>query len=144
MTAPILPDMAGAIAELLMADVTFAALIPGGLATAAPEKVTQPYAVHRVSVVPMSGKGVAYRGTFALHGCTTGWVGTTAPDTVAWNIVAAGAAVLSRAANIAWRNVRYTAEVTDGPMPMDPNKTRGDATPVYWALIRGDLRIRVR
>jgi hypothetical protein len=144
MTAPVLPPMAGALSDLLLADPAFTALIPGGLATSAPDDVTRPYAVHSVSAAPLSGKGVAYRGTFAVHGCATKWNGTTAPDTIAWNIVAAAAAVLNRAANVPWRNTFYTTEVQLGPLPMDPDKSRGDATPVYWALIRGELRIRVR
>lgn len=143
MTAPILPNMAGALAELLLADATFTTLTGGRLATSAPDDVTDPYAVHSVSVAPMTGKGVAYRGTFAVHGCASGWSGSTAPDTLAWDIVAAAAAVLSRASNVEWRNTRYTAEVQLGPLPMDPDKSRGEATPVYWALIRGELRIRV-
>lgn len=144
MTVPVLPPMAGALADLLLADSAFTALIPGGLATSAPKDVTRPYAVHYVSAAPLSGKGVAYRGSFAVHGCATTWDGGTAPDTIAWNIVSTAAAVLNRAANVPWRNTFYTAEVHTGPLPMDPDKTRGDATPVYWALIRGELRIRVR
>lgn len=145
MSAPVLPNLFQPVADRLLADALFGSLVPGRLGPGAPADVTLgPYAVLRVSVSPLSGKGVAWRATAALHGCTTGWVDDKHPDTVVWDIAAAAAAVFHRAANVVWQNLSYTARVTDGPLPMDPDTSRGEATPVYWAMVRADLTIHAR
>ncbi|MEV6897449.1 hypothetical protein [Amycolatopsis sp. NPDC051372] len=141
MTAPVLPHLAGAVRALLLADATFAALAPGGVAPAAPAEVTVPYAVMLCSVTPINAAAGAYRGTVALNGCAARPVGSKQPLTAAWDIAARAAAVFACVRNTAYENVRYTARVTDGPIELRPDTSRGEATPVYGAQIRVELTL---
>jgi hypothetical protein len=140
-TAPVLPHLAGAVRALLLADAPFTVLASGGVSTAAPLEVTKPYAVMLCSVTPIDASAGAYRGTVALNGCAARPVGAKQPLTVAWDIAARAAAVFARVRNTAYENVRYTARVTDGPIELPPDKSRGEATPVYGVQIRVELTL---
>ncbi|MFD8496340.1 hypothetical protein [Amycolatopsis sp. NPDC059657] len=141
-----LPNLAEPIRELLLADGPFAALTQSRLGTRAPEDVTTPYAVLRCAASPLSSssRSVGWRGTVQLHGCATGWVNSKAPETVSWDICAAAARVLDRSGQQIWGDVTYTPRLTDGPLPMDPDRSRGEANVVHWALIRAELIIHLR
>lgn len=152
-TAYTLPDLHEPIRELLLADAEFAALTGGRLATRAPDDVTTPYAVFRCAANPLSSssRSVGWRGGVQVHGCATRPVGDVYPETLAWRICAAAARILDRSGQQTWtetdpggRELTYTPRLTDGPLPMDPDKTRGPDTVVYWALIRATFPIHLR
>jgi hypothetical protein len=140
-TAPVVPHLAGAVRAFLLGDASFAALVPGGLLTAAPTDVTKPFAVMLTSATPLSADAGAWRGTIALNGCATIPSGTTQPLTVAWDIAATAAALFARARNVVYQTIVYSARVTDGPMEMPLDKSRGDAAPVYGVQVRAELTI---
>ena len=147
-----IPDLHEPIRALLLADTEFAALTGGRLGTRAPADVTTPYAVLRCSASPLSAssRSVGWRGGVQLHGCATRTVGTVYPETLAWNICAVAARVLDRSGQQTWaepdsdRTVTYTPRLTDGPLPMEPNTSRGEDAVVYWALIRATFPIHLR
>lgn len=143
MTAPVLPWIPPAIRTLLLADSGFSATCGGRCSTRAPSNVTAPYAT------------IQTPGGFALDASAGAWTplvqvdgwcppgGATDPEKAVWAIAATAAAVLSRARNIAYQNIHYTARVTDGPLT-DEDVTRGAANPLYRALIRAELVIHAR
>jgi hypothetical protein len=147
-----IPDLHEPIRALLLADTEFAALTGGRLATRAPADVTVPYAVLRCSANPLSAssRSVGWRGGVQVHGCATRPVGDTMPETLAWRICAVAARILDRSGQQTWtepggdRAVTYTPRLTDGPLPMEPDKTRGDDNVVYWAMVRATFPIHLR
>ncbi|WP_116206226.1 hypothetical protein [Amycolatopsis circi] len=141
MTAPVLPHLAGLARQLLLADPTFTALTPGGLASAAPATITKPFAVILTSVTPIDAAAGAYRGDLAINGCASIPFGDKEPLTAAWDIAARAAALLATVRNASYEQVRYSARVTDGPMEMPLDKTRGPATPVFGVQVRAELLI---
>ncbi|WP_409186492.1 hypothetical protein F9C11_20575 [Amycolatopsis sp. VS8301801F10] len=141
MTAPVLPHLAGLARALLLADSAFAALVPGGLASAAPADVTKPFAVMLTSVTPINAAAGAYRGDLALNGCASIRFAGKEPLTAAWDIAARAAAVFATVRNASYDQVRYSARVTDGPMEMPIDKTRGTAMPVFGVQVRAELTI---
>lgn len=151
-TAYAIPDLHEPIRAQLLADAEFAQLTGDRCATRAPDDVTVPYAVLRCSANPLSSssRSVGWRGGVQVHGCATQPVGGVMPETLAWQICAAAARVLDRGGQQIWlepggdRQVVYTPRLTDGPLPMDPDKTRGEADVVYWALIRATMPIHLR
>lgn len=146
MSGPLLPlpYLFEPVADLLLADPLFESLIPGGIGPKAPAAVDAPFAVMRVSASPLGGKGTAWRATAALNGCAAGWVGTTSPEQITWDIAAAAAAVFDRAVNRTVGRISYTGRVTDGPFPLDVDTSRGEATPLYGAQVRAELTIHLR
>lgn len=147
-----IPDLHEPIRALLLADTEFAALTGGRLATRAPADVTAPYAVLRCSANPLSAssRSVGWRGGVQVHGCATRPVGDAMPESLAWRICAVAARILDRSGQQTWpepggdRTVTYTPRLTDGPLPMEPDKTRGDDAVVYWALVRATFPIHLR
>lgn len=152
-TAYAIPDLHIPIREQLLADAEFASLVGGWVGTRAPDNVLAPYAVIRCSANPLSSssRSVGWRGGVQLHGCAARHVDGIAPESVAWRICAAAARVLDRCGQQTWaepesggRTVIYTPRVTDGPLPMDPDKSRGEDAVVYWSLIRATMPIHLR
>lgn len=152
-TAYAIPDLHIPIREQLLADTEFAALVGGRLGTRAPGDVNAPYAVLRCSANPLSAssRSVGWRGGVQLHGCATRDVGGLSPEQVAWKICAAAARVLDRSGQQTWteaesdgRSLTYTPRVTAGPLPMDPNTSRGPDAVVYWSLITATMPIHLR
>jgi hypothetical protein len=152
-TAYALPNLHIPIREQLLADAEFAALVGGRLGTRAPGDVLTPYAVLRCSANPLSAssRSVGWRGGVQVHGCAAREVDGFAPEDIAWKICAAAARVLDRSGQQTWtetepggRTLTYTPRVTDGPLPMDPNTSRGEDNVVYWALIRATFPIHLR
>lgn len=152
-TAYALPNLHIPIREQLLADAEFAALVGGRVGTRAPDQVNAPYAVIRCAANPLSAssRSVGWRGTVQLHGCAARDVGDLAPEDVAWKIAAAGARILDRSGQQTWtetepdgRSLTYTPRVTDGPLPMDPDKTRGPDAVVYWVFVRAEFPIHLR
>lgn len=148
-----LPDLTEPMRALLLADTEFSDLTGGRLATRAPGDVTEPYAVLRCSANPLStaSRSVGWRGGVQLHGCAARPVDGVMPETIAWRICAAAARVFDRSGQQTWtetdpggRALTYTPRLADGPLPMDPDKTRGEDAVVYWALIRAELTIHLR
>ncbi|WP_432845975.1 tail completion protein gp17 [Amycolatopsis sp. CA-161197] len=148
-----LPDLHEPIRALLLADAEFAALTGGRLATRAPDDVTAPYAVFLCEANPLSesSRSVGWRGTVRLNGCATRPVGAVLPETLAWRICAAAARVLDRSGQQTWaeddpdgRTVTYTPRLTDGPLAMTPDTSRGPETVVYWRTIRATFPIHLR
>lgn len=145
MTAPLLPWIPPAIRALLLADNTFNQACGGRFSTRAPADATLPYATVQVSG---SFPRDASAGVWSPLIQVDGWCAPNAqidgdPEEIVWGIAVAAAAVLSRARNIAYQNVHYSARVTDGPLS-DEDITRGSANPLYRALIRAELNIHAR
>jgi hypothetical protein len=152
-TAYTLPDLHIPIRELLLADAEFAALVGGRIGSRAPDQVNAPYAVIRCSANPLSAssRSVGWLGGVQLHGCAAQPVNDVSPEQIAWKIAAAGARILDRSGQQIWvepqsggRSVTYTPRVTDGPLPMDPDKTRGPDTVIYWVFVRATFPIHLR
>jgi hypothetical protein len=152
-TAYTLPDLHEPLLALLLADDELVARTGGRIATRAPADVTTPYAVLRCSASPLStsSRSVGWRGSVQVHGCATLPVDGVYPETLAWRICAAAARVLDRSGQQTWaetepggRSVTYTPRLTDGPLPMDPDKSRGPDVVVYWAMVRATFPIHLR
>ncbi|UKD55155.1 hypothetical protein L3Q65_46135 [Amycolatopsis sp. FU40] len=141
MTAPVLPHLAGLARALLLADPAFVALAPGGLASAAPADVTRPFAVMLTSVTPINAAAGAYRADLAINGCASAAFDGKQPLTAAWDIAARAAALFATVRNGQYEQVRYSARVTDGPMEMPIDKSRGTATPVFGVQVRAELTL---
>lgn len=148
-----LPDLFEPIRALLLADAEFAALTGGRVATRAPDDVTAPYAVLVCEANPLSSssRSVGWRGTVRLNGCATGPVDGVLPETLAWKVCAAAGRVLDRSGQQTWtqpelggRTVTYTPRLTDGPLAMTPDTSRGPDTVVYWRTIRATMPIHLR
>lgn len=148
-----LPDLTEPIRALLLGDDEFTDLTSGRLATRAPADVTTPYAVISCSANPLSAssRSVGWRGGVVLHGCASRPVGSALPETLAWRICAAAARVLDRSGQQTWtetepggRTLTYTPRLTDGPLAMPPDTTRGEDAVIYWRLIRATMPIHLR
>lgn len=145
MTAPTLPWIPPAIRGLLLADTAFSAACGGRCSTRAPADVTRPYATIQVpGGFPRDASAGMWTPLVQVDGwCAPGAAIVGDPEEVVWRIAAAAAAALSRARNVAYQNIHFTARVTDGPLP-DEDITRGAANPLYRALIRAELVIHAR
>ena len=144
MNAPILPFIPAAVRALLIASADFTALVAATrIATRLPASVTAPCAVVKAPpATPVEVSAGAWAPLVQVEGyCPPG--GDVDPEVVVWNIAATAAAVLSRAWNVSFQSMHYSARVTDGPLA-DVDTSRGAGSPLYRALIRAELRVHVR
>ncbi|APU20948.1 putative DUF3168 family protein (plasmid) [Actinoalloteichus sp. GBA129-24] len=138
-----LPWIPGAIRALLLADPVFVEACPGGVTPRAPSDVTRPYAtVQAAGNYQMDQSSTVFRPLIQIDG----WCGGTSasPQPLAWRVAAEAARVLSTARNAAWGDLHFTARITDGPMELSPDVSRGPSLPVYRAVIRAELTVHVR
>lgn len=138
-----LPWIPGAVRALLLADPEFAEACPGGVSPRAPADVTRPYAtVQAVGNYQMDANATVYRPLIQVDG----WCGSTSssPQPLAWRVAAEAARVLSAARNAPWQDLHFTARLTDGPMELPPDVSRGPSLPVYRAVIRAELTVHVQ
>lgn len=145
--APLLPYVPGAVRAFLLADAEFRARVVERCSTRAPGDILRPFAV--VQSLPSAG-GDASGGVWRPIVQVTGWCGKAAgeaaqldPEFVAWNIAVHAAALLSRARNVAYQNMHWSADPYEGPIRL-LDTTRGDATPLYGQGIRALLKIHAR
>jgi hypothetical protein len=140
--APALPWIPPAARALLLADDRFSTACAGRLSTRQPSDVTRPYATLSASVVPINPSAGVWSPLVQVDGwCAPG--GLHDPEEAAWDIAVAAAAVFSRARNVAYQNIHFSARVTDGPLT-DQDLSRGTANPLYRALIRAELTLHAR
>lgn len=140
--APVLPWIPPAIRTLLLADEDFTEACGGRLSTRSPADVSLPYATVQATALPRDVSAGAWSPLVQLDGwCAPG--GPVDPERAAWDIAVSAARVFSRARNVAYLNIRYTARVTDGPLT-DIDETRGSANPLHRAFIRAELIVHAR
>lgn len=145
--APLLPYVPGAIRSFLLADDAFKARVVERCSTRAPKDVLRPFAI--VQTLPSEGGSVS-GGVWRPIVQVTGWCGKEAgqtlqldPEVVAWDIAVHAAALLSRARNVAYSNMHWSAEPYEGPIRLI-DTTRGEATPLYGQGIRAFVKIHAR
>lgn len=142
-----MPWLAGILLDRLAADPAFMAGCPGGVAGAAPPDVTRPYA----TVQTVTNGGLDDQGRVQLPSVqVAGWCAPNQNDSqdprrTAWNIAASAARVLFAQSlkNVAYENVWYSVNrLVEGPVDRT-DVTRGPGQPVYGALIRVELTVRL-
>lgn len=143
MTESDLPWIPAAIRALLLADPTFASLVPNRVGTRLPADMTTPFARVQVSGPGGDLGGGGYKPLVQVEG----WVapgGTEDPERTAWRIATRAARVLRTARNVAYESMHYSPRLIDGPFAPDPDVTRGPSSPLYRALVRAELTIHNR
>lgn len=145
MTAPVLPFVPAAVRSLLVGSSDFTALVPAGrITTRAPADVTTPFALVRSAggALPLDASAGAWSPLVQVEGFAPAG-GATDPEVVVWRIAAMTAAILSRARNVPYESMRWSARVTDGPIA-DVDTSRGSSAPLYRALVRAEITLHVR
>lgn len=142
MTAPILPWVPPAVRALLLGDSAFTAACGGRVSTRLPGDVSVPVATVQATARPLDVSAGAWSPLVQVDGwCAPG--GPVDAEDAAWRIAAAAAAVLSRARNVPYQNIHYSARVIDGPLT-DIDESRGKGNPIHRALIRAELTVHAR
>lgn len=137
-----LPWIPGAIRVPLLADTQFNTACGGRLSTRLPSPLTFCARIRLAGNNSLSGDGVAWSPLVQVEGwCAPDLEGIPNPDEKAWDIAAEAARVLSRLRNISYQNTHYSSRVVEGPLP-DVDTSRGESTPLYWALVRAELRLQ--
>lgn len=146
MTAGQLPWLGGAVIALLRTDEAFMAACHGRLAGAAPSDVSSPYAtVQTVVNNALDGNGVAWLPFVQVDGwCAPGFSDAEDPRRTAWDIAAAAARVLiASPRNAAYLNTYWSfSRLLEGPLER-VDTTRGPSVPVYGALVRVELKVKL-
>lgn len=144
MTAPVLPYVPAAVRAFLSDSDAFTALVPASrISTRQPDDVTTPFAIVKAPpAVPIEASGGLWSPLVQVEGYAPPR-GDEDPEVVAWRIAATAAAVLSRARNVPFQAMHYSARVIDGPLA-DVDTSRGKSNPLYRALIRAELTVHVR
>lgn len=134
-----IPWVPGAIRQLLLADAAFMTECGNRLSSRLPSPVTYCARVRLAGNNSLSGDGVAWSPLVQVEGwCAPEVAGVADPEVKAWDIAAKAAVVIGRARNITYQNMTYTARIVEGPLD-NVDKTRGESTPLYWALVRAEL-----
>lgn len=147
MSAPalaVLPYVPGMVRAFLLEDATFSELCGGHCATRAPRDVTRPFArIQAPGGFPFDASAGAWSPTLQLDGWAAPAAGLD-PEVAAWDIAVRGAALLSRVRNRPWQNAYWSVErIIDGPLPR-LDESRGEDVPLYGAMVRAELRIKVQ
>lgn len=145
MTAPVLPFVPAAVRALLVAAPAFTALVPAArVTTRAPDDVTAAFVLVRPGggALPVEVSGGVWSPMVQVDAYSPGG-SSVDPEVVVWRVAATAAAVLSRARNVGYQSMHYSARVVDGPLT-DVDTSRGPSSPLYRALIRAELRVHVR
>lgn len=107
--------------------------------TRAPANVTDPY----VTLQLPTPLGVMGGGGYKPIAQVDVWrveAGTEDPEAVVWRIAMRAKRVLETARNVQYQTMHWSARVIDaGPLP--PDKSRGDDSPLYRAMVRAELTI---
>lgn len=139
---PVLPWIPPAVRALLLADATFNTACGGRCGTRAGD-ATKPYALVRATAIPRDTSAGVWSPLVQVDGWCGAGASSLDPEEAAWQIAVSAARVLARARNVTWQNIRYSARVTDGPIP-DIDTSRGSDNPMYRALIRAELTVHAR
>ncbi len=145
MTAPVLPFVPTAVRAYLTAASPFIAVVPAfRVATRAPSDVTTSFALVRLAGggFPVEASGGVWSPLVQVEGYAPPG-GPADPEVVVWRIAATAAALLSRARNVAYDSMSWSARVTDGPFA-DVDTSRGQSAPLYRALVRAELTLHAR
>ncbi len=145
MTAPVLPFLPAAVRAFLAAAPDFTALIPAGrITTRAPADAASPFVLVRAAggAIPIDASAGAWSPLVQVEGYAPPG-GSTDPEVVVWRIAATAAALLSRARNVTYDSMSWSARVTDGPFA-DVDTSRGQSAPLYRALVRAELTLHAR
>ncbi|MDQ3579512.1 MAG: hypothetical protein M3443_18335 [Actinomycetota bacterium] len=144
MSAPVLPWLAGAVIQLLREDAAFMATCGSRVDSRAPSDVGRPFALVRVAGnvhEPGSG-GISWLPLLQVEGRSPVLTDRDV-DGVVWEIAANAARVLATVDMKRWRNIGYTARLTDGPAPLPLDTTRGTSMPLHGAYCRAELSVQV-
>lgn len=134
-----LPWVPGAIRALLLADAPYAELIGDRLGTRAPADVTMPYGTIQLPTPLGHLGGGGYKPIVQVdHWCPLD--SQEDPEKVVWRMALRAARVLDRARNVAYQTMHYSGRVLDAG-PLQPDTKRGDANPLFRAMVRAELTI---
>jgi hypothetical protein len=138
----VIPWVPGAVRRQLLDDPTFFAECGGQVLTRLPSEITFCAQLRIAGNNSLDGAGVAFSPLVQLDGwCAPGLDGID-PEMKAWQIAAAGAAVLGRIRNAIYQTMSYSARVVEGPLP-DVDTSRGESAPLYRAIVRAELAVHV-
>lgn len=138
-----LPWVPAALRIPLLADAAFDAASGGRLSTRLPSEVTWCAQLRVAGNNSLDGGGVAFSPLVQLDGwCAPGLDDIDDPEVKAWEIAAAGAAVLGRIRNLIYQTMSYSARIVEGPLP-DVDTSRGESAPLYRAIVRAELAVHV-
>lgn len=142
--APMLPFVPGMIRAFLLADPAWTAAFPAPrTVTRAPASATTPFALVKAPpAVPVEASAGAWTPLVQVEAYAPAGANPD-PEVTAWQGAALAAALLSRARNVPYQNCWWSARVIDGPLP-DVDISRGNANPLYRAIIRAELRVHAR
>lgn len=140
MSTPV-PWIPAALRIPLLADATFNTACGGRLSTRLTGRITFCAQLRVAGNNSLDGGGVAFSPLVQLDGwCAPGL--DVDPEVKAWEIAAAGAAVLGRIRNLIYQTMAYSARIVEGPLP-DVDTSRGESTPLYRAIVRAELAVHV-
>jgi hypothetical protein len=142
-----MPWIGGIVISLLAADADFMTACDSRLAGATPSNVTQPYVT--VQTVTNGGLDDAGRAQLPIvqitAWCKPGDNDEQDPRLTVWDIAAAAQRVLlgTSRKNESYQNVFYNIErLVEGPLDRT-DITRGPSEPLYGAMIRVELKVRL-
>lgn len=141
MSSPVatIPWIPGALRRPLLDDPTFFAACGGRLSTILPSEVTFCAQLRVAGNNSLDGTGVAWSPLVQLDGWCAPDLDGIDPEMKAWDIAAAGAAVLGRVRNLIYQTMSYSVRrIVEGPLP-DVDLSRGESTPLYRAIVRAEL-----
>jgi hypothetical protein len=136
-----LPWVPGAVRQLLLADTAFATASGSRVSTRSPGNVTSgPYATIQLPTPLGVMGGGGYKPIVQIDAwCDPG--AAEEPEAVVWRIAMRAKRVLETARNVSYQTMHWSARVIDaGPLP--PDKSRGDDSPLYRAMVRAELTIK--
>ena len=144
MSSPVatIPWIPGAVRRQLLDDPTFFAACGSQVLTRLPSEVTFCAQLRVAGNNAVDGGGVAFSPLVQLDGWCAPDLAGIDPEVKAWDIAAAGAAVLGRIRNVIYQTMSYSARVVEGPLP-DVDTSRGESTPLYRAIVRAELAVHV-
>ena len=136
-----LPWVSLAVKNLLAADAAFVAAVgaAGRIYTRAPSSVTGPYVTIQLPT-PLGAMGGGGYKPIVQVDAWRAEAGTEDPELAVWRIAMRAKNVLQVARNVQYQTMHWSARVIDaGPLP--PDKSRGDDSPLYRAMVRAELTI---
>jgi hypothetical protein len=107
--------------------------------TRAPGSVTEPYVTLQLPTPLGAMGGGGYKPIVQVDAWRVE-AGDEDPETVVWRIAMRAMRALETARNVRHQTMHWSARILDaGPLP--PDKSRGDDTPLYRAMVRAELTI---
>lgn len=136
------PWVPGAVRAFLLADVAFAAACESRCGTRLPDDMTKPFVQVRVSGNIVLTAGFAKSPLVQIEP----WVPpgrVLDPEVEAWNLAELAGNLLDKARNVTYSGMTWSGRWVDGPIPR-VDVTRGEASPLYGAPIRIELKTHTR